>query len=337
MDALQDKGGDVLISGGFASQGKGGNLQMRSGFSEATTSGDLSLSTAASGVHGTSGMINIFSGSTTNGDSGHLSLQTGNALSPVESSFYAQKNSPTAKSGFIHMKVGTGTRGDGGNIELWSGSTYADTGSSMVPLDATGGNITMISGFSVHGNSGDLDFRSAKGGSSGSSGSILIENGHADFGPAGKMSILGGHSRVDKGSEVVIAAGVSGIEGDKVRDMNGQDVTIHAGATFASRSSGGRVMIYGGAGKSEDRYNGGNGGSIELVGGFALGKNVDDDVGGNIVLEGGDAANANGGMINMTSGYSRRTSSGDIILMTAFAGIKGVSGKGKNSLSLQLF
>lgn len=329
MDSHHDKGGDVLISGGFASQGKGGNLQMRSGFSEATTSGDISLSSAASGVHGTSGIINIFTGSTTNGDSGHLSLQTGNAYSPTESSYYSQKVSPTAKSGNIHMKVGTGSKGDGGNIELWSGSTFGDIGSNRVPLDSTGGNITMVSGFSVYGHSGALEFKTASGGSRGSSGNITIQNGHAKNGPTGKMSISGGHSGIAQGSAIEIVAGVSTHTTTKIKDVDGADVLLHAGATHAGRSRGGNVMIFGGAGLSEDRVNGGNGGSVELIGGYALGRNEEDDTGGDIILEGGNSYASAGGKVNITSGYSRKLASGDILLMTAFSGPKGVSGKGK--------
>ncbi len=334
MDTLQDKGGDVLISGGFASHGKGGNLQMRSGFSEATTSGDISLSTAASGSEGASGLINIFTGSTTNGDSGHLSLQTGNAFSPDQSSYYLQKVSPSAKSGDIHLKVGTGSKGDGGNIELWSGSTFGNVGSNGIPLDATGGNITMLSGFSVLGHSGSLDLKTADAGSRGSSGKIQLQNGKAAEGPAGMMSLSGGNSGTSEGSSIQIAAGVSAYY-EKSHFVNGPDVSIHAGPTYAMKSRGGKVLIFGGAGLNEDRLDGGNGGSIELTGGYALGKNIEDS-GGDILLQGGSSDYSSGGKVNITSGYSRRTSSGDLYLASGVSGPRGVSGKGKKTSSIQL-
>ena len=112
---------------------------------------------------------------------------------------------------------------------------------------------------------------------------------------------------------------------------HGPDVALHAGATVSQGSRGGRVMIYGGAGLSDNRRDGGNGGSIELLGGYALGRNSDEDVGGSITLTGGYSASSIGGAINITSGFSRgRKPSGKISIITAGSGLDGEeSGSGK--------
>lgn len=67
---------------------------------------------------------------------------------------------------------------------------------------------------------------------------------------------------------------------------------------------------------------------MELIAGFAAGRNKERDVGGDIVLEAGNSAYSTGGRVNITSGFSPRQSSGEILLTTPVSGSRGESGRG---------
>ena len=68
--------------------------------------------------------------------------------------------------------------------------------------------------------------------------------------------LLTGNSTDGEGGSIEIASGKSSGEAD------GANIQISAGEADGERSTGGTVTVFAGHGSSNDRYDGGNGGSI---------------------------------------------------------------------------
>ena len=84
-----------------------------------------------------------------------------------------------------------------------------------------------------------------------------------------------------------------------------------AGQTSAQGRKGGSVNIVGGEGSSSHTTDGGDGGNIILMGGEAKGESAHDN-GGSITVQGGTSFAGLGGSLELISGQSTKSSSGDI-------------------------
>merc|ERR1719456_2241225 len=103
------------------------------------------IRTLNAGSSGVSGELVFSTGTTSTGASGDISIGTGTAS--------------TGDGGDISIVVGDGNVLDGGHIYLYAGKSNAkeDTG-------ATGGSISMISGFSTKSTSGTIIIRTLNAG-----------------------------------------------------------------------------------------------------------------------------------------------------------------------------
>merc|ERR550514_286175 len=90
----------------------------------------------------------------------------------------------TGASGDISIVVGDGNVLDGGHIYLYAGKSNAagDTG-------ATGGSISMISGFGTKSTSGTIIIRTLNAGIAGVSGELMLSTGTTSTGASGDISI----------------------------------------------------------------------------------------------------------------------------------------------------
>lgn len=79
-------------------------------------------------------------------------------------------------------------------------------------------------------------------------------------------------------------------------------------------------------GTSTDRWDGGNGGSIELIAGVGYGWNKYLDTGGDVSITSGASATSSGGSIVLKSGPSRDSSSGNVTIATDISSKLGLSG-----------
>lgn len=84
--------------------------------------------------------------------------------------------------------------------------------------------------------------------------------------------------------------------------------------------------FFAGHGTNDDRWDGGNGGSIELIAGGGHGRNQESDAGGDVSITCGAAASSKGGSFLMKSGPSLEGSSGNLTIATDYSGSLGVSG-----------
>ena len=80
------------------------------------------------------------------GDSGHITVASGSANS--------------GRGGYIQLSVGTGNSGEGGHVEISAGQTSDSTG-------ATGGYLSVASGYSVVSSSGPILLRTPNSGALG--------------------------------------------------------------------------------------------------------------------------------------------------------------------------
>jgi hypothetical protein len=86
------------------------------------------------------------------------------------------------------------------------------------------------------------------------------------------------------------------------------------------------IMLFGGHGTNDDRWDGGNGGSIELIAGGGHGRSTDTDTGGDVSIAGGASAYSKGGSLLIKSGPSLESSSGNVTIATDNSARLGVSG-----------
>jgi len=85
-------------------------------------------------------------------------------------------------------------------------------------------------------------------------------------------------------------------------------------------------MLFAGHGTNEDRWDGGNGGSIELIAGGGHGRSADTDTGGDVSITGGASSYSKGGSLLIKSGPSIESSSGNVTIATDNSARLGVSG-----------
>jgi hypothetical protein len=137
---------------------------------------------------------------------------------------------------------------------------------------------------------------------------ISFVSGKAEEGHGGMLNLTVGTGNKGDGGDVLFTAG----EADGVR--GGTNVI------------GGDVIITAGIGSDRLGQDGGNGGNVSITGGRAEGWNKLVDWGGNIELHGGRADASTGGSFLLHSGIGTATSSGLISIVTANAGVVGVSG-----------
>ena len=141
--------------------------------------------------------------------------------------------------------------------------------------------------------------------------------------------LVTGNSTNGEGGAIELVAGSSTEVKSYSRQRDGIDgphVQLKAGDALSEKSKGGNVMLFAGHGTSKDRWDGGNGGSIELIAGGGHGHNKDLDVGGDVSISGGASENAMGGSVLVKSGPSLEGSSGNVTIMTDNSARFGGSG-----------
>ena len=146
----------------------GGSISIRSGYSLLRSSGTIQIRTLNAGTLGVSGELMFSTGTTSCGSSGSISIGTGTAS--------------LGKGGDITIKVGDGNTLDGGHISVFAGKTDArgDTG-------ATGGSISIRSGFSTESSSGTIIIRTLNAGAKGVSGELMFSTGITTSGSSGSI------------------------------------------------------------------------------------------------------------------------------------------------------
>lgn len=87
---------------------------------------------------------------------------------------------------------------------MWAGTTISHAGSFKAPLNATGGNITMITGFSRASHSGHFSVETPNSGEAGTSGDVELKTGKATYGNAGQLALRGGNSGFGQGGKVSV-------------------------------------------------------------------------------------------------------------------------------------
>src|SRR5210317_1278468 len=136
-----------------------------------------------------------------------------------------------------------------------------------------------------------------------------------------KSGLMTGDSDNGEGGSVEIVSGRSS------GDANGANIQISAGEASGKDTTGGTVTVFAGHGTNDDRYNGGKGGSIELIAGSGQGRNRDSDVGGDIYLQAGYSLQSSGGDVFVKSGPSIEGDSGDVTIASDNSGKRGASGR----------
>lgn len=134
------------------------------------------------------------------------------------------------------------------------------------------------------------------------------------------IGLFTGDSTNGEGGSIEIATGTSS------GDFDGANIQISAGEADNEKTTGGTVTVFAGHGTSDDKYDGGNGGSIELIAGSGHGRNKDKDGGGDIHLQAGYAVEASGGNVFVKSGPSIEGDSGDVTIASDNSGKWGGSG-----------
>ena len=181
---------------------------MISGFGTASSSGSVIIRTLNAGVSGVSGELVFSTGTTSNGASGSIRIGTGTASG--------------GDAGDISIVVGDGNVLDGGHIYMYAGKSNGASSTG-----ATGGSISMISGFGTESSSGSVIIRTLNAGVQGVSGELMLQTGNA---PAGKSpgsitlktgtsgSNVRGNILFDTGTDapkgVIIAKGDMTVEGN---------------------------------------------------------------------------------------------------------------------------
>ena len=166
------------------------------------------------------------------------------------------------------------------------------------------------------------------------SGSITAYTGDSTAGDSGGISLTTGkREQVVASPWMWVGEGNTGNGGDLVGTAGlttassslGGDVILGAGEATAEASTDGRVlMITAGLGSNGDSVDGGNGGDVVVTAGAGMGGNSATDSGGDVTVAAGEAEAGYGGSVNIHTGYSTATTSGDMTLGTADVGFYGV-------------
>lgn len=183
---------------------------------------------------------------------------------------------------------------------------------------ATGGYVSVSTGYSSRTSSGPFSLRTPNAGGTGVSGEISISTGTSSAGNTGAILMGTGEATAGHGGDVRIRVGTG-------HSDDGGNILISAGETTAAGFTGGNVVITAGEGSSTYTYDGGDGGVVQIFGGAGQG-GMDEDDGGNVEVSGGYARVARGGSFLVRTGFGETSSSGIIDIATANAGQKGVSG-----------
>merc|ERR1712054_623695 len=138
-------------------------------------------------------------GTTSTGASGDISIGTGTAS--------------TGDGGDISIVVGDGNVLDGGHIYMYAGKSNAPESAGDVKAHATGGSISLISGFGTKSTSGSIIIRTLNAGTKGVSGELMFSTGTTSCGASGDISIGVGDGNVLDGGHIYMYAGKSNADG----------------------------------------------------------------------------------------------------------------------------
>ena len=108
-------------------------------------------------------------------------------------------------------------------------------------MGATGGDIMVMSGYSVQTTSGHVTIKTVNAGHAGVSGALTFSSGTTSAGNSGVLMFGTGSATGGKGGQVHIAVG-SGNSG------TGGNMQILAGQTWAANKDGGHVALLAGTG-----------------------------------------------------------------------------------------
>ena len=103
----------------------------------------------------------LSTGTTSCGASGDISIGTGTAS--------------TGDGGDISIVVGDGNVLDGGHIYMYAGKSNAPESAGDVKAHATGGSISLISGYGTKSTSGSIIIRTLNAGTNGVSGELMVK------------------------------------------------------------------------------------------------------------------------------------------------------------------
>lgn len=174
--------------------------------------------------------------------------------------------------------------GDSDNNEFDIGFIEAD-GTSHALLSAYRGNLDIT----APDDAGILSLRSGDS-TANDAGTLNILSGSSDAGTAGIINIISGTSNGEDGGPINITGGVSNAPGG----WGGGVILIQGGSGTQADGYGGQVQLVGGAGEAGNT----NGASIQINGGSwdAL------QQGGNALLTGGSSNDGNGGSVSIFAG-----------------------------------
>ena len=171
-------------------------------------------------------------------------------------------------------------------------------------MQGNGGSVLVSSGFSSDGSSGKTSIESSPSGPNGVSGDIFISSGASEAGSSGMIALQTGSSKYGAGGSLSLRIGDGG-------EYDGGDISLTAGQASSQARKGGSVSIMGGEGSSAHSTDGGDGGDIVLMGGEAKGEGNNDNA-GSITIQGGTSFTGYGGSLELLSGQSTKSSSGDV-------------------------
>merc|ERR1711975_153836 len=198
---------------GFIKSGESGHGGSSSGAivvsteASAENTGVLVLST---GLGDASGSVYIGSGNTdaTAGASGSVKIGSGHASG--------------GRSGDLYVELGTTDTDMGGEIYMSAGKTVEATPNS------TGGRVSLLSGESTTGTSGEILFQTHKGGTAGASGAIVMSTGAATH-DSGSVYIASGVADLGSGSVFIGSDNASGGRSGSTTISGGQVTSAHVG------------------------------------------------------------------------------------------------------------
>ena len=153
---------------------------------------------------------------------------------------------------FCIVLVGSGMQNNGGGLVLSAGNTAENVNTGS----ATGGIVSITTGFSTYLSSGPMWLQTANAGTGGVSGLLVLNTGTASIGTSGALYVGTGTSYSGASGQLSVTTGAS-ICGDS------GTITVSVGAsTGGSTNLGGSVNVV--AGDTEGIY----GGSISLSTGY---------------------------------------------------------------------
>ena len=173
------------------------------------------------GTTGVSGELTFSTGTSSSGSSGSISIGTGSASG--------------GKGGDITIKVGDGNTLDGGHLSLFAGNTYGD-------ISATGGSISIRSGYSSIRSSGSIFLRTLNAGTTGVSGELVFKTGTSSSGSSGSINIETGSATGGESGSISVKVGTATNRGKVLISGNVViDGALTVGTTSCCSSSGRRL------------------------------------------------------------------------------------------------